>query len=471
MPFADLREFLDRLEEVGELSRVEVEVDPEYEIGAICRHAADLDGPAILFERPRGHTVPVVANLLAAKRRSALALECTLADLVPVWRERVAHPIPPRIVSDGPCKENVLVGDAVDLYKLPIPLFNELDSAPFVTAGCHISRDPQTGARNVGVYRNQVHGPRLLGVSIPPFRHLRLHEAQADPEASRFPVAIAVGVDPAVYLAAVAAVPLGVDELALAGALRGAPVELVRCETIPLEVPASAEIVLECEMLRGELKEEGPFGEFTGYYCSPVPRPVLEVKAITYRNNLLYQAIYIGKPPNESVESHLVMNEADIMAEVGLPGLRAIHLSMGGSGFFNAVASIDKRFEGYGKMMAMAILGTWAGRGIKTLIIVDSDVAPDNPTEVEWALATRVQPDRDVEILKHMTGAILDPSLPKQEREKGTARTSKMIIDATRFDAAEYEKPVLPQPQVYERVRREWAKYGIGAGSGTNSPG
>jgi UbiD family decarboxylase len=462
MPFADLRSFVDRLEAEGELRRVAVEVDLAYELGAICRRAADLDGPALLFEHPRGHSMPVLANLLATRRRVALALDATPETLVDVWRSRTREPIPPVTVGAGPCQDNVVEGDDVDLARLlAIPVFNELDAGPYITAGCHISLDPRTGERNVGVYRNQVHGPRTLGISAPPFRHLAQHHVEAERAGEPLPFAIAIGVEPGVFLGAVAPVPAGVDELAIAGALRGSPVELVACRTIPVDVPATAEIVLECELLPGELLEEGPFGEFTGYYATAKPRQVIKVRAVTYRDGAMHQGVYIGRPPNESIQVSLAMNEATIMDQVSLPGLRAVHMTEGGSGYFQAIASIDKPFEGYGKMMGLAILGAWAGRGIKTLIVVDADVDPFDPVEVDWALASRVQPHRDVEILKGMVGPGLDPSISEHEKVSGSSRTSKMIIDATRYDAATYPRTVAPEPDVYERVLAEWQKYGI----------
>lgn len=460
MAYADLRQFLARLESAGHLTHVPVEVDLAYELGAVVRHAADLNAPAPYFDHVAGHSIPVAANLLGTRERIALAAETSVDRLTRDWPGRTAIPVPPVRVNEGACQERVILGDDIDLRALPIPIFNAADGGPFVTAGCHFSVDPKTGSRNVAIYRNQVHGPRLLGIQAGPYRHLIQQALQAERAGERFPVAIVLGADPSVYLTAAADLPAGEDELGVAGALRGAPVPVVRCRTIPIDVPASAEIVLECELLPGQLQREGPFGEFSGYYGTVVDRPVLEVKAITHRSNPIYHAGYTGKPPCEDVQITAVMKEANILADVTLPGLLGIHLTTGGCGHFNAVASIAKRFEGYGKMMALAILGTWAGRTIKTITIVDEDVDPFNATDVEWALATRVQPHRDVELLRDLTGIVLDPSLPLVERQTGTARTSKMIIDATRYDAASYETVVVADPTAIERVVRDWERYG-----------
>jgi UbiD family decarboxylase len=461
MAFRDMRQFLNHLEKTGDVVRVSEQVDVNYEIGAITRHAATLDSPAPYFTNVRSFETPVISNLFGTRRRVAAALETDVKNLIQEWRKRTVGTIEPVVVKDAPCKENVILGDRVDLMQFPVPIFNEIDGGPFITAGCHVSEDPK-GGRNLGIYRNQVHGPRTLGILAAPYRHLILH---AKSNGGRLPVAIAVGVQPAVFLAAGADYPFGVDEMGKAGSFQGEPVELIRCETSSLLVPATAEIVIEGELVLDKLQTEGPFGEFTGYYGTTASRPTIDVKALTHRNKPIYQAGYTGRPPNENVTAVGVAREADILGQLTLPGLLALHLTDGGCGYFNAVASIDKRFEGYGKMMAMAILGTWAGRAIKTLIIVDSDVDPYDATDVEWAVATRVQPARDVEIIKQTVGVILDPSIDRADRLSGASRTSKMIIDATRYDAADYEAEVLPRKDVFDRIVRGWDRFGIPSGS------
>ena len=461
MPYRDLREFLARLEAEGELARVKARVDLEYEVGAICRKVLDGRGPALLFEHAGDSAHPLATDLLASRRRLALALETEPSRLTSEWVKRTAEPVRPTIVSTGPCKENIVKGDSVDLFRFPIPTWNALDGGPFITLAIHITKDPESGEYNAAVYRSQVHDRRTLGVLSAPYRHLAQHRAKAVARGEPFPVAIAIGVDPSVLIASVAPFPFGVDELAMAGALRGEPLELVPCETIPLLVPAHAEIVLEGEIPAGVQHNEGPFGEFTGYYGIDSQKPVFQIKAITYRNGAIHQASYEGKPPQETNILAGVSVEGEIMKNVSLPGIRAIHITEGGCGAFDAVVSIQKRFEGYGKMMGMAVLGTWGGRMIKTPIVVDEDIDPYNWMEVEWALATRVQPHRDVEIIKEVTGLILDPSLPLSERASGNSRTSKMIIDATKHDAKEFEIVCSPQEEAVKTVERNWPKYGI----------
>ena len=457
MAYRDLREFLNRLEAEGELTRVRAEVDLKYEIGAICRKVLDQRGPALFFENPSS-TIPLVANIVATRRRYAMALETTPEELHREWTERTGKPLPPVTVKDGPCKERIYKGGDVDLFRFPIPVWNGLDGGPYITFPCHISKDPDTGIRNAAMYRAQVHNRNTIGILGAPYRHIMQH---ARKQSGPLPVAIALGCDPAIHIASVASFPFGTDELAMAGALRKEPVEVVPCETIPLEAPARAEIVLEGEIFLNEKQMEGYFGEFTGYYGLRIERPVIKIKAITHRNNPYYLASYEGKPPQETNYLMGIPTEAEIHRLVSIPGIKKVHVTDGGCGAFNCIVSIEKKFEGYGKMMAMAVMGTWGARFIKNLIIVDEDIDPFNWNDVEWALATRVQPDRDVEIIKAVTGVILDPSLSEHERATGHSRTSKMIIDATKYDADRFEIACLPKKDVLDRVMKEWEKYGI----------
>ena len=460
MAYTDLRHFLQRLRGEGELATVSAEVDPRYEVGAVCRKVLNGRGPALWFERVKGSDLPLVVDVFATRKRFALALETTLDQVHDEWIRRTQTPLEPVMVPSGPCKENIIRGDKIDLTKLPIPIWNELDGGPFITLPHQITRDPVTGARNMGIYRSQLFDRRTIGILASPARHLSIHRSKYKGEP--FPVAIVIGVDPAISIAANAPFPFDVDELAMAGALRGAPVELVRCETIPLEVPAAAEIVLEGWMYpEDKLVQEGPFGEYTGYYGDIRSRPVIRIETITHRDQPLYQGTYVGRPPGGSEALTPIPMEAEIRRLVSLPGLKKVHCTMGGARF-NVIVSVEKLCEGYGKMAAMAILGTWASRMIKNLIIVDDDIDPENWDEVEWALATRVQPHRDVEIIKDLPGSSLDPSLPHGEKSGGHARTSKMIIDATRYDAKQFELACGPDRETLRRVETQWERYGLG---------
>jgi UbiD family decarboxylase len=468
MPYSGVRDFLRCLEAEGEVAHVAAEVDLRYEVGAICFKTLRARGPALVFDRPGGSDIPLAVNLFANRKRYALAIEADAERLHEAWTERMARPIPPVIVDDGPCKENILLGDDVDLSWIPVPTWNGLDGGAFITMACHVSKDPATGDHNVGMYRAQVHDRRTIGILAAPYTHIMQHRAKW-PDGP-FPVALAIGVDPTLVLTAVAAFPREADELAMAGALRQAPMELVRCETIPLEVPAAAEIVLEGEMIPGDLIEEGPFGEFAGYYGTRLPRQAIRIKAITHRTNPIHHATYTGMPPHESALITAIPREAEILRLAQATGLVKVHVTEGGCGAFHVIASIRKPYEGHGKMAAMSILGSPIGRYIKNVIVVDDDIDPYDLGQVDWAIATRVLASRDVQVITDVTGMILDPALPEEEQRLGTARGSKLIIDATRHNAKTFPVLVQPDEATLERVEREWDRYGIPLGSSGAAP-
>jgi UbiD family decarboxylase len=458
VPVQDLRSFLQLLEDEGELARITSPVALDQEIGAVCLRNLRNGGPGLLFECPEGKDAPLAVDLLASRRRYGLALGVGPEQLAAEWNRRTKNLLAPVLVENGVCQQNVLAGDQVDLTELPVPIWNALDGGPYLTLGCHVSKDPDSGIRNVGIYRNQIHDRNTLGILVEPYGHLR-HQWNKRPN-EPFPVAIVLGADPVVPMAAVAPVPYGRDELAVAGALRGKPIDLVRCVAVPLEVPAAAEIVIEGEILLADLRDEGPFGEFTGYYGGHrAARPIIRVKAITHRDRPILHAVYEGTPPSGSAIIVAVPREAELLRQISLPGVKRAHMTRGGGGALHAVLSVDKPYEGFGKYVGLAVLGTTAGRGVKQVIVVDDDIDPADPIQVEWAIATRVQPHRDIEILSELPGIILDPSLPRGGQRPPL--TSKMIIDATRYDAKDFAPVCLPSADVMTRVEREWSRYGI----------
>jgi 4-hydroxy-3-polyprenylbenzoate decarboxylase len=461
LPIDDLRSYLAVLEEAGELARVRAPVKLNQEIGAICLRNLRARGPGLLFEQPEERDFFLAVDLLASRQRYALALGVKPDALAAEWNQRARDPLPPVMVKRGSCQEHVRLGDDVDLTRLPVPIWNELDGGPYLTLSCHITKDPITQVRNVGVYRNQLFDHNTLGILVEPYGHLRLQWSKKPRET--FPVAIVLGADPVVPMVATAPIPYGKDELAVAGALRGKPIAMVPCITVPLEVPASAEVVIEGEILPDVLREEGPFGEFTGYYGGHrAQRPVIQVKAITHRERPIVHAVYEGQPPSGSAMLVAVPREAELMRQIALPGIKRVHMTRGGGGAFHAVIAVEKPYEGFGKYVGLAVLGTTAGRSIKQLIIVDDDIDPADSVQVEWAIATRVQPERDIEILSELPGIILDPSLPRGEGNRPPL-TSKMIIDATRYDTKMFPAVCSPSAEAMAKVEQSWGRYGIPA--------
>ena len=464
-PVKDLRSFIEVLEDAGELARVKVPVDLNQELGAISKRNIHNNGPALLFEKPGGSNIPIAMGLLATRRRYAMAIGVEPDQIAEEWNRRVANPIPPVTVEAGPCQQHVLEGDEVDLRRLPVPTWNAHDGGAFLTLPCHVTKDPVTGMGNVGIYRNQIHDRNTLGLQIQPYGHLKL-QMQKRPD-EPFPVAIVLGADPVVTMAACAPLPFGTDELAVAGALRGKPLEMVPCRTIPLEVPASAQIVIEGEFIPGLVHDEGPFGEFTGYYSEfRRARPAIRVKAITHQDHPILDMTYEGRQPSGSTVMIGVPREAELRRQISLPGIKKIHMTPATAGVLHAVVSVEKPFEGFGKFVGMAVLGCIAGRAVKQVIVVDDDVDPFDPLSVEWAVAMRVQPHRDVDVIKEVQGVVLDPSMPTTKSGERGVTSSKMIIDATRYDAKNYSTVCVPSAKALEKVDRDWDRYGISSAKG-----
>lgn len=426
MVWPDLRSYLAALDERGDLLRVEREVDWEYEAVALTRHTSDIEGPALLFDRVRDSAVPCLSGLFAAKRRVAWALGVAEDELDAVYREREGRAIAPTTVIGTPaCQEVVLTGDDIDLFALPILRHYERDGGRYVTAGLQVGNDPGTGIRNVSIHRMLLLDRRRLTVFAPLGRHLRTiierwHE-RGEPAA----IATAIGPEPATQIASQSRVPYGVDEFAVAGGLRGAPIELARCHSIDVEVPATTEIVIEGRTIPGELVVDGPFGEYPGTYSDAKPTPVVEVTAITMRTGGIYQNTLTGMP---MTENHWMMQPAAVSmawreAQKITPEVVAVNVTPGGATRHHVVVSIRKRHPAEARNLALALLA--APLGAKLVTVVDDDIDVFDPLHVEWAVNTRVQADQDVLILPNLYSPTLDPSAP------AARTTAKMGIDAT----------------------------------------
>lgn len=431
MAFEDLRQFLNCLGESGNLVRVEKEVDPRYEIAAYIRKTSDQRGPALLFERVKGSDMQVAGGIFAHLRLAASALECNTDDLTTRIIQGVQSPISPRLVKSGPCKEVKYQGAEVDLGKLPIPLYSEKDSAPYITLGVAISKDPETGTRNMGLYRHELKGKNRLGVSS---QQLARQLAKAESKGKGLPVAIALGVDPVLIIAATWKAPYGVDEITIAGGLRGAPVELVKAETADLEVPATAEIVIEGVLLPNIRELEGPFGEYPGYYNPAIPKPVIEVTAITHRRNPIYLAGLTGMPTTDNHILKQVALEALYTWELKqkFPGVRTVRLPAAGAQALLAVVSMRPASKFEARNVISYLLGNRPG--VKCVITVDDDIDTRDIEKVIWAVMTRSQPAEDVIVLPNLIEIALDPSGPRgvADSSAGELNASGMGIDATR---------------------------------------
>jgi 4-hydroxy-3-polyprenylbenzoate decarboxylase len=429
MAYADLREYIDRLEKEGELKRIKAEVDWNLELGAIMRRANDLREPALLFENIKGYPsdCKVLANVVGATKPNVFGRACLALglptntpgpEIIEEIVRRFENPIKPVLVERGPCKENIVKGEAIDVLKFPVPYFRQLDGGRFIgTWHTDITRDPDSGWVNWGMYRHMVHDGRTIGWLANPGQHgPRIYYQKYESIGKAMPMAIVIGTDPACALASISLVASHVNEVDLAGGLAGKPVELIKCETIDLEVPATAEIVLEGEVLPSERKLEGPFGEYTGYFASDkAPRPVFHANCVTHRNQPVLPVSTPGKPFDDTTFVYSLCGSAALtmdLRKMGFP-FKSLYLT---PSMMAVIVSAKETYPGYVHTLSSAIWGSKVGIYRPVIIVVGEDIDVTNMDEVMWALTTRVHPLRDVHIKKRAPSHPLFPFLSPEER-------------------------------------------------------
>ncbi len=439
--FEDLRGFLTHLESQKQLLRVKDEVSVKYEIAAGMRKTSDIEGPALLFENVRGYpNWRVLGGLFATRKLVALGLGVPREKMLERYLTLEDKRIAPEIVSTGPCKAIKWTGDQIDLAKLPIVTHAGKDCGPYVTIGVQVGKDPDTGIRNLSIHRMLVLGKDRLSLWAPADHHLGRMILMAEEKKRGLEVATAIGVDPAIVVGSQARVPFGIDEFHVAGGLRGAAVKLTRCETIDVEVPACAEVVIEGVTIPGERVADGPYGEYPGCYSEAKQAPVLKVTAITMRKDPIYQTALTGMPVTENHTLIEYGNAAAVYREVKklVPEVRGVNMTPGGTFRHHAVVSIKKRAENEGRNVILALLSM--GMGLKQVIVVDEDIDPFDPLQVEWAMATRFQADRDAIIIPRIATSTLDPSVPEPRVTAGLG----MDATAPMKDRWRFEKVEIP---------------------------
>lgn len=403
-PATTLRGWLDHLAARDRLAVMRPGLGLVHEIAAVAKR---LDGrKATYFPAPGGHAIPVLSGLVSDRGWMAEAMGVPPAGLLKRFQDAAANPLRCREVRQAPVQ--AVVHDQVDLTtQLPVPTHNELDSGAYITAGLLIARNPTNGVQNVSIHRLQISGPDRMGVLLLP-RHTLAYLHLAEQTGRDLEVAVVIGVDPLTLLASQAIAPLDTDELEIAGALHGAPLDVVKCRTNDVRVPAAAEIVLEGRISPSERAPEGPFGEFPQYYGERAERHVLRVDALTHRRGPLFHTIVGG-----GLE-HLLLGgiprEATLLAHLrrSFPGVLDVHLARGGVCRYHLYVKLESQSEGEAKNV---IMGAFGGHyDIKQVIVVDPDVDIHDSTEVEWAVATRFQADRDLVVVSHAQGSKLDPS-------------------------------------------------------------
>jgi len=489
MPYASLREFLAHLEREGDLKRVRAPIDSVFETTELCHRALRADGPALLCEHVKGSGVPFLGNLFGSPRRIARAVgrssigelrdvgrllaflkEPSLPTTLPEALARAGDFRPvlharPRRVSDAPCQEKVVEGTAVDIAHLPIQTCWPEDAGRLVTLGLVVTRGPYKERLNVGIYRQQVLGPNRVIMRWLAHRGgaIDFREWQEAHPGGRFPVAVVIGADPATLLAAVTPVPDTLSEYDFAGLLRGARTELVKCRTSDLEVPATAEIVLEGHIEPGEEALEGPFGDHTGYYNAQAMFPVLTITCMTHRRDPIYQGSYMGRSPyDEPSVLAMALNEVYIpLLQKQFPEIVDFYLPPEACSYRIAVVAIKKRYAGHARRV---MFGVWSSLRqftyTKFVIVVDDDIDARDWKEVVWALATRMDPARDAVIVDRTPIDYLDFASPV------AGLGGKIGFDATNKWPGETDRvwgrPIRQRDDVKRRVDALWDDLGLG---------
>ncbi|GAB6035723.1 menaquinone biosynthesis decarboxylase [Fundidesulfovibrio butyratiphilus] len=481
MAYKDLQDFLKTLDKKGELKRVGVELDPYLEIAEVTDRVSKGFGPATLFEKVKGSRFPVLTNAFGSYKRMHLALECesldALSEHIETFLEvkkpggiidklkllpklaRMAN-IFPKAVTSAPCQEVVYEGDAVDLSLMPVLTTWPEDAGPFITLPLVITKNPQTGMRNMGMYRMQVFDKNTTGMHWHKHKGGAYHYYLAERMGQRLPVAVAIGADPAVTYAATAPIPDEIDELIFAGFLRQSPVEVVKCRTVDLEVPANAQFVLEGYVDPGERRREGPFGDHTGYYSLADDYPVFHVTALTHRRDAIYPATLVGPPPMEDCYMGKATERLFLpLIKKQLPEVVDMNLPLEGVFHNLCFVSIDKRYPGQTRKVMYALWGLGQMMFTKVIVIVDKDVNVQNTSEVLWRLGNNVDWRRDVVIVEGPTDA-LDHASPLPHLG------GKIGIDATKKGPEEGHHREWPDSltmsaDVKARIDGLWSSLGL----------
>jgi 4-hydroxy-3-polyprenylbenzoate decarboxylase len=470
MAYDSLRPYLDRLSQQGLMRWIDKEVDKDWEISSvgrmIFRGMAEDRRYGLGFRNIKGYPgARVVSGVIAASTRMmAMALECepTAQAIHQRTIRGISNPIEPIIVRTGPCKEIILKGDEVDLGLLPVPVWTpEKDAGPYLTP-LWVTKDPDNGIRNIGIRRGQIKGRNKTGILFgAPDRGGAIHFAKWKALGKPMPAALYLGADPVHYL--VAPGRYGADELAIAGGIRGQAVEMVKCETVDIEVPATAEIVIEGEIPTDYIEPEGPFGEFTGFMAGGRECPVFNVTCITMRKNPILLGIISQFPPSESSMIKRNLLEANLLKHLGetlrIPGIVDLHALEAGGCTATLWISLKKMYTGHVDQVAMAVLGYFGMSYYKWIIIADADDDIRDPFMREWIMSWRINPARDMRILPNTAAIELDPSGHPPNEMPAEELGSKVIVDATRRWT--YPAISLPPRHRIQQVADNWEAYGL----------
>ena len=482
MHYKDLRDFLNQLEQLGELKRIAVEIDPYLEMTEICDRTLKAEGPALLFENSKGYTIPVLGNLFGTPKRVALGMgqESVAAlrevgqllaflkepeppkgfkdvlEKLPLFKQVLN--MPAKLINKAPCQENVFTGNEVDLASLPIQTCWPGDVGPLITWGLVITQGPYKSRYNLGIYRQQILAKNKVIMRWLAHRGgaLDFQEWQQVHPGEPFPIAVALGTDPATILGAVTPVPDTLSEYAFAGLLRGHRTEVTRCLTHNLQVPANAEIVLEGFLYPNENAPEGPFGDHTGYYNEVETFPVFTIERLTHRHNPIYHSTYTGRPPDEPAILGVALNEVFVpILQKQFPEIVDFYLPPEGCSYRLAIVSIKKQYPGHAKRL---MFGIWSFLRqfmyTKLIIVTDADINIRDWKDVIWALTTRLDPVRDTTLIDNTPIDYLDFASPK------AGLGGKIGFDATNKWPGETQrdwgKPIQMTAEIQAKIDKIW---------------
>lgn len=469
----DLRSYITACEKAGELHRIKAEVDWNLELCHVSKVNEEQKGPALLYENVKDYDIPVFTSAFTTPKRMAIALEqdpeTSMSQLSKKWMELTTQKlVKPEFVDNPPVMENVLEGDDIDILKFPVPWFYPDDGGRFfITSGFFVTQDPDSGWTNLGTYRAQVLGADILGSQIIKGKHGDFHMKKYRERGELMPAAAVIGGDPLLFLASSTLVSAETDEYDIVGALRQRPAKVFKSDLTGLTLPANAEIIAEGYFDPNELMEEGPFGEYTGYYSGSkgkdYPKPVLRIKRILYRNKPIMWSTTVGKPINDIHMIQALNRTATLwhdLETMKVPGIESVYIPPEACGRFWVVVSVRQQYPGHSNHVGNAVIASTTGHyGVKGVITVDHDIAADDWDRIWWALATRFDPKRGTQIIDRGRSTPLNPALPIDQRDI----TSRIILDAcVPYEWTNRPNEIFMDRKVLQTVSDRWADYGLG---------
>ncbi len=469
----DLRDFISKCEDEKMLHRIKAEVDVKFELSHTAKINEEAGGPVLLFENPEGYDIPVLISACTTPEKLAVILgqdtDKSMCDLSRGWMESTTKQlIKPKIVDDPPVMETIIEGDDVNVNNYPAPWFYPEDGGRFIATSAYlVTKDPETGWTNLGTYRGQILDDKHVGAQIIKGKHGDMMMKKYEAMGKKMPAAFVIGCDPLLFLAGSTLVSAGVDEYDVVGSLRNEPVEIFESDHTGLKLPAHAEIILEGEIDPKKLREEGPFGEYTGYYSGnkgkDFPKPALHVTRILQRKNPIFWATSVGKPINDIHMIQSLNRTATLwydLETMKLPGLKSVYIPASSTGRFWAIVSIKTMYPGHGNHAGNAVIASTTGHyGLKGVIVVDEDIPADDWDRVMWALSVRFDPKRDAQIIDRGRSTPLDPALHIRERDI----VSRIIMDATTPYEWGDDKPreIMMNREMVSKVLGRWKEFGL----------